>query len=274
MTVRLYLAGRMAVRGPGGVADEGHLPGRQGRLLLAYLAVHARHPVPSDRVAEVLWGEQPPDTWPALLKTVVSRTRSVLQRTGLPAERTIAGLPGTYQFRPPEDVWIDLEAGVRSVDRAEAALRRHDLREAWGDATVATAIARRPFLPQEDAPWVDDVRETLRSARLRAIDCLVEVWLTRGNHALALSLASESVGLAPYRESSWRLQIRAHAAAGDRAEALRAYERCARLLEAEVGVPPTAETQALCREIKRGYAGGPAPQSAEPQPPVVGKVGA
>lgn len=261
MTIRLYLTGRMAARGPGGAVDEGDLPGRQGRLLLGYLAVHARHPVPGDRIAEVLWGERPPESWPALLKTVVSRTRSVLQRTGLAADQALAGLGGTYQLRLDGDVWIDLEAAARAVDRAEAALRRGDLRETWAEATVATAIARRPFLAQEDAAWIDDVRDTLRTTRLRAIDCLVEVWLTFGNHGLALSLASESVGLAPYRESSWRLQMRAHAAAGDRAEALRAYDRCARLLQTELGVPPTGETEALARALRAGSSENPALES-------------
>lgn len=252
MTVRFYLTGRIAVRGPAGNVDEGDLPGRQGRLLLGFLVTGARHPVPADRIAEVLWGEQPPASWPALLKTVASRTRSVLQRTGIAGDQVVAGLSGAYQFRPPGGTWVDLEVAVRAVDRAEAALRRGDLRDTWAEATVATAIARRPFLPQEDAPWIDEVRELLRTVRLRALDCLVEVWLAHGNHGLALSLASESVGLAPYRESSWRLQMRAHAAAGDRAEALRAYDRCARLLEAELGVPPTAETQALHRTLRAG----------------------
>jgi len=252
VTVRLYLTGRVAVRGPSGLVQEEGLPGRQGRLLLTYLAIHGRHPVPTDRLASVLWGTRPPPTWPALLKTVASRTRTSLQRAGLPSEGVIDGRSGAYQFRPPDDIWIDVEVAARSVDRAEAALRQRDLRETWAEATVATAVARRPFLAQEDADWIDDVRDALRETRLRALDALVEVWLTRGHHGLALSLASESVGIAPFRESSWRRQMRAHAAAGDRAEALRAYQRCVRLLEAELGVGPTNQTRDLAERIRSG----------------------
>ena len=39
--------------------------------------------------------------------------------------------------------------------------------------------------------------------------------------------------------------MRAHAAAGNRAEALRAYEQCRQLLAEELGVAPSAETQAV-----------------------------
>jgi DNA-binding SARP family transcriptional activator len=53
------------------------------------------------------------------------------------------------------------------------------------------------------------------------------------------------VRLEPYRESAYQLLMRAHAAAGDRADALRAYEQCRRLLLAELGVGPSPETEAV-----------------------------
>jgi DNA-binding SARP family transcriptional activator len=43
--------------------------------------------------------------------------------------------------------------------------------------------------------------------------------------------------------------IRAHTALGNRAEALRVYESCRRLLAAELGADPSPETQALYIEL-------------------------
>ena len=63
--------------------------------------------------------------------------------------------------------------------------------------------------------------------------------------ALAATVAAEAVRLEPYRESSHRLLIAAHAAGGNRAEALRAYERCRRLLSEDLGVDPAPETESL-----------------------------
>jgi hypothetical protein len=39
--------------------------------------------------------------------------------------------------------------------------------------------------------------------------------------------------------------MRAHAAAGNRAEGLRAYERCRRLISQELGVAPSAATHGV-----------------------------
>lgn len=258
MTLRLYVTGRMALTGPDRTVFEEELPGRQGRLLLAYLALHGKHPVAAEHLVEVVWAGRTSRSSQPLLKPLVSHTRSAIRATGAPAERVLVGLGGTYQLRLPPGSWVDLEAGVSSVDRAEAALRRGDLGAAWADAAVASTITGRPLLPQEDAPWLDDARGRLGSARLRALDVLVEVWLARRMPALALALATESVTLAPLRESSWRLQMRAHAAAGDHAQALDSYRRCERELRQELGIGPAAATRVLRDEIAaRGSASTP-----------------
>jgi DNA-binding SARP family transcriptional activator len=45
--------------------------------------------------------------------------------------------------------------------------------------------------------------------------------------------------------------MRAHSATGNRAEALRAYERCRKLLAEEMGINPSAQTEAVYLEILR-----------------------
>lgn len=245
MTLRIHLTGRMAFTGPDGTVFEEDLPGRQARLLLAFMLLHGRHPASSDAIAETLWGDHVPVSSSALLKSLVSRTRAALRPTGVAVDRLLVGLGGSYQLRLPVDAWLDVEVGTRAIDRAESALRRGDVAAAWADAAVASAISGRPLLPHEDAPWLEDARGRLLAARIRTLDVLIEVWLARDAPALALALATESVRLAPLRESSWRLAMRAHAAAGDNAEALSTYRRCAELLRSELGVDPTTDTRVL-----------------------------
>ena len=73
----------------------------------------------------------------------------------------------------------------------------------------------------------------------------------RWNHepTLAVQTAEELVTLEPFRESGYRLLMQAHAANGNRAEALRAYERCRVLLKDELGVSPDVETEAVYRDL-------------------------
>ena len=63
--------------------------------------------------------------------------------------------------------------------------------------------------------------------------------------------AREAVALEPFRETSYQLLMRAHAAVGNRAEALRVYELCRSILSEELGVPPSSQTEAVYLEILR-----------------------
>src|SRR5215510_7075745 len=68
--LKVFLAGRVAVETDGVVVDEGRFPGRQGRLLFAYLVAEQGRPVPRDELAEALWGETPPPSGRCVRKFV------------------------------------------------------------------------------------------------------------------------------------------------------------------------------------------------------------
>ena len=61
-------------------------------------------------------------------------------------------------------------------------------------------------------------------------------------------MALQLIDLEPYRESSYAALIRLQIAAGDRADALKTYERARTLLGEELGVPPGATLEAAYQE--------------------------
>jgi pentatricopeptide repeat protein len=83
------------------------------------------------------------------------------------------------------------------------------------------------------------------------VEILAHVWVDRGEPGLAVTDAEEALVLAPFRESTYRMLMRAHAAAGNRAEALRVYQRCGDLLAEELGVCPSQETETLYLKLLR-----------------------
>ena len=93
--LRVFLAGRVAVEANGHVIDETRFPGRQGRLLFAYLVAEQGRPVPRDELAEALWGETPPATWEKALTVVASKVRAVLADSGLDATAALTGAAAT-----------------------------------------------------------------------------------------------------------------------------------------------------------------------------------
>jgi len=248
-TVRVYLAGRVFVEAGERLVGESDLPGRQGRLLLAVLAAGHRRAVPREELADLLWGENAPPSWDTALRALVSKLRTALRETLGPD--AVESAFGSYQLHLPDGTWIDLEAAAEGIHLAETLVRDGRVSEAAWWAIPAGAIAGRPFLYGHEGAWIEERREKLRTIHVRALCCLAEIWTTTGDTTLAVRDATEAVQLDPFGERTHRLLMRAHAAAGDRAAALKAYERCRRLLADELGADPSAETQALHLDILR-----------------------
>jgi len=247
--LRIYLMGEVQVENDGRLLRESQLGGPQGRFVLAHLVTERKRAVTQAELAEGLWPESLPASWTLALSAIVSRLRSRLAGVGLPRSHIIGNAFGCYQFTPPGETWVDVEAALAGVDAAEGALVAGNPQAAYGPSLIATTILRRPFLPGHDGAWVDERRAALASSLVRAIDCRVDALIANRELVLALTHAREAVRLEPYRESGYRRLMRVLAANGDRAEAIRAYNQCRDLLEQELGVTPSAETESLYQEI-------------------------
>ncbi|HEX6337069.1 MAG TPA: BTAD domain-containing putative transcriptional regulator [Jiangellaceae bacterium] len=240
--LRIYLVGRVMIESPGRLIEQSEFPGRQGRLAFVYLAASPRR-AERDQLADVLWGEDLPDAWQSALNAIVSKLRRILDRVGLDGARALEASHGCYELRLPEGTWIDLREAVNSLDLAEGALARGDPAKAWPAAAVASAILRRPFLPGEAGPWVEQIRRELNQLEVRTFDTLAGAWLQAGNAQAAIRAARRAVELAPFRESGYARLMECHLAAGDRAEAVRVYGELRDLLRDSMGLSPAPEVE-------------------------------
>lgn len=134
-------------------------------------------------------------------------------------------------------------------------------RSSPGLRRTACEILRRPFFPGADGEWVDTRRQILQRANLRALGVLAELHSWNSEAALAVRVAEVIIAVEPFRESGYGLLMRIHQRNGDRAEALRVYERCRRLLADELGERPGAAIEAVRAEI-----GGEATAAKRPRP--------
>ncbi len=249
--LRIYLTGEVQLENGDRLLRESKLGGPQGRFVLAHLVMERKRAVTQAELAEALWPESLPASWTLALSAIVSRLRAGLATAGLPRGRIIGNAFGCYQFTPPGETWVDVEAALAGVDAAEGAIAIGNPQAAYGPSLIATIILRRPFLPGQDGPWVDERRALLEASLIRALDCRVEALAANNEMVLAVAHAREAVRLEPYRESGYRRLMRLLAANGDRADAVRAYQQCRDLLDKELGVSPSAETESLYDEITR-----------------------
>ena len=240
--MRIYLTGRLMVETDSGLVDEEDLPARQGRNAFAYLMLNRRRPIPRLELGAALWGDGPPDAWEATLSAVLSRLRRLFRNLAIDAD--ISALSGSVNVSLPGDLWIDVDAARNALDEAEGLMRADHAKEAWPGAAVAVTILERGFLQGEEQPWVIHERERIHSEHLRALELLADITLALGEWASSVRFARLCSELEPFRESAYEREMRAEMERGNRAEALRIYERLRKLLADELGTDPSPPLQA------------------------------
>jgi DNA-binding SARP family transcriptional activator len=240
--VRIQICGPLAIERDGERLDAG-LPGRQGRLLFTYLVVNRHRHVPRGAVAEALWREPDPAAVDARLNPLLSKLRRVFGADAIDGRSTLR-----LCLR---DVWVDLEAAVDSIHRAESAVAQQDWPRSWGPALTALFVAERDFLPGEDAPWIEETRRQLMEIRLRALECYTAAGVGIGGTELAAAIRAgrQLTRLAPLRESGYRYLMRALAAQGNLAEALDVYGQLSDCLRDQLGVSPSPATRELYESL-------------------------
>jgi DNA-binding SARP family transcriptional activator len=232
--MKVQLCGALAVTVDGRRVER-ELPGRQGRLLFAFLVRNRLRPVERSELVDALW----PDGRDGGLAPLLSKLRRIF-----PLDGTRLAV---------DDPLVDVEAATDAIHRAESALAQDDPHGAWGPSQVALFTTSRPFLACEEAAWIDEERRRLDDVHVRALEAYAAATLAIGGTELpaAVRAGRELIRREPYRESGWRLLMQALGAEGNAAEALQVYERLRALLRDELGTAPSGPTQALHKTLLR-----------------------
>ena len=223
---------------------ENRLPGRQGRLLFAYLVLTRNRLTSRDELAEAIWPRQLPAAADTGLNALISKLRKILGPEVIDGRKALRLMLG-------QDAQVDVEVAAEAAHRAESRVALGQWKQAWGPSLVAMFIAEREFLPGEDAPWISERRQHLADVRLRALESYALAALGIGGTELpgAVRAGRRLVSLAPLRESGYQVLMRALAAQGNVAEALHVHARLCEVLRDELGISPCAATQAVYHQL-------------------------
>jgi len=223
---------------------EARLPGRQGRLLFAYLVLNRDRTVVRSELIEAVWPAELPHDPADALAAVLSKLRAALGRDWIEGR-------GELQLQLPASARVDVEQALTAAHEAESACALGDWARAWGASLCPLTVARRALLGGYEAPWIDDWRRKLDEVLLRSLECHAEACLGLGGTELAGAerAARLLVRSAPLRESASALLMQALERQGNTAEALLVYESLRQRLRDELGVSPAEPLQAAHRRL-------------------------
>lgn len=230
-TASLRVLGLLELEGPDGGRLE--IPGSTQRRLLAALAVGRNEAIRRERLADLL------DVGPGALRKAVSRVREVA------GDAAVLTDPAGYRLGLGTDAAAferDARAAraARSIDALELALDR------WRGAA---------FEGFEAEPWCVAEANRLTALHDEVTGDLVELLLPAGRAGAAIARLEPCLDRRPLVDRLQGLLVRAHAAAGRQAEALRAYQAYRALLADELGTAPSATVQRIERAVAQGWDG-------------------
>lgn len=215
------------------------------RVVLTVLAVRPGEPVSADRLADALWGDDPPDTWAKVVQGCVVRLRKAL------GAEAIETTPQGYRLSlSPEQV--DSHRFERLLGRGRELLSLAEPERAAFVLSEAMQLWRGPALTELDG-WAGGRIESARLDELRrdAEELEVDAALRAGRAREALGQAQRLVGGAPLRERRWSLLALAQYQTGQQAQALRTLRQLRTVLANELGLDPGPELVALEQAILR-----------------------
>lgn len=244
---------RFSVLGPLEASCDGvalPLGGPKQRSVLALLLVDAGRVVPTSRILDAVWGEEPgADGAHASLQVHVSALRKVLRDDRSPERLTYVRPGYRLQVEPGE---LDLH------DADDALARARDARSVGDDAGAAhllrfaLSLWRGPALADlADIPSMAPVLVGVERRRAVLQHECVDVELALGRHLALVSELEQAVSDSPLDERLAGQYMLALYRSGRQAEALAAYRRTADRLADELGLDPGPGLRGVHESILR-----------------------
>jgi TolB-like protein len=217
---------------------------KKGQALIAYLALHEGRPVPRERLAALLWGDNGEEQARRSLRQCLMSVRAAFKEA---ADDVLVTDAAGVRFAAGHHVAVDVADFIALSQSAEP----DDLAAAAvlyrGDFLTGVSVVSEPF-----SEWVSAERRRIASAMSNLLFRLATAYAAAGDNAKAAAAAERLTAHDPLREDGHRILMHALARNGRRDAALKQYNACGDLLRRELGVGPDAATVALAETIRTG----------------------
>jgi DNA-binding SARP family transcriptional activator len=226
------------------------------REILAYLVVHRSEPVPRETLAGLIAPHASLERSRKAVRQALWSLRSrLVPEEGIDASHILEIADGWIQLRA-DAAWLD----VREFEHM--AVGRAPVESADPAPPDPTRLAQSIELYRGDLlqgwyhDWCLEERERLRQIYLETLDALVAVCESNRDVNAGVAYGIRALHSDPARECTHRSLMRLYCLSGDRASAIRQYDRCVEALRTELGVEPEEETRDLGRAIRAGIRPG------------------
>jgi ATP/maltotriose-dependent transcriptional regulator MalT/DNA-binding SARP family transcriptional activator len=240
-SLRCFALGRADVEIDGNLVPNGDWATQKAKELWFYLLAYG--PTPRDQIIEALWPENEGGKGQSALHTTVHRVRRTLFAECVERRGELWSISTSVK------IWTD----DREFEQTAARLRsRSDFSTAdREDAAAAVRLYGGHYLPTMDVNWSDQRRRRLESLYLRLLRNLIDNARDDKHYEEAIAYAELYLQTDPDDEVIHESLMRSHALQGNRAAALRHYQRYAQQIREELAAQPSRRLRLLSEQIAR-----------------------
>ena len=208
---------------------------------LFFYFLHKQDALTKEQIGEILWPETTdPQSLKKRFKDEIYRLRRAVGRNVIVFDEEY------YRYNRALDYEYDVDAFDSYVRRARKA---RDINECISWYQRAVDLVQGPYLAEVDADWAASERERLSQLYVSALKELAYLCLNANQLDRCLSTCKQALLQNRYNEVIYHIEMRAHAARGDRASIVRCYQACKSALEEGLGLLPSQETELLYQEL-------------------------
>ncbi|MFF3852880.1 tetratricopeptide repeat protein [Micromonospora sp. NPDC002575] len=230
-------------------------------LVLAALAADAGRLTPREVLVDRVWGESPPSGAWRTVQTHITHIRALLTRLGVPDQTVRVRRGGGYVLDVDPDM-VDVHRFRRLVaNMAGYGPADADRTAQW---RAVMGLWRGEPLATLDGEWVARTRDAWYGEYRDAVLGWAYAEIRGGDPTAAVGPLTELVSRYPLVEALPAMLMRAHYAAGRRADALDCYASARARLDEELAERPGAELQSVYQAILRREPDLPPPPGALP----------
>ena len=226
--------------------------GRAVKALLGYLTLFRQRFHAREVLAGLFWGDSSEKRARSCLSTTLWRLRKILEPDHVSAGTyLVTTSTGEIGFNSESDHWLDVAAFENRVNHVLA--KPYESLESVEAEQLEKALSlhKGELLEEFYDEWALRERERLRSLYLSGQIQLMNYYRYHSAYEQGLTCARNILNFDPLREEIHREMMRIYCKCGQRTQALKQYETCIKILDAELGVPPMEETRILYDQISQ-----------------------
>ena len=220
----------------------------KARQLLQLLITRRSHWLQREEILDSLWPDETADAAGRNFKAALNALNKAIEPERDPdAPFAYVVREGTaYRLRPEADLWLD----CAEFERTCSAGLKADGGAAVAQLRAALALYQGDYLPDARyADWTGAERERLLSFYLRGADRLAGLLNDLQQYDECIEVCQAILTRDPCWEQAYRWLMTVHAAKGNRAQALRSYQRCITVLREQLDVEPSRATVILAERV-------------------------